>query len=121
MTLPLTSMQHPPPDVSAWMSDETTGKLGAAILGPKDSPYEGGTFQLDVVLPIKYPFEPPHGRNVLNDMLQAFVLTFVSLSLSSVTFVTPIYHPNIDSEGRICLSTLKPAPNVRARKRDTRQ
>jgi hypothetical protein len=40
----------------------------------------------------RYPFEPP-----------------------KVRFVTPVYHPNIDERGRICLDTLKPQPQVRGR------
>ncbi|KAG0172427.1 Ubiquitin-conjugating enzyme E2 T [Apophysomyces sp. BC1034] len=54
------------------------------IKGPPDSPYEKGLFQLEINIPQQYPFHPPQIR-----------------------FKTPIYHPNIDENGRICADILK--------------
>ena len=61
--------------------------IRAQITGPEDSPFEKGVFLLLVNISGRYPFEPPRCR-----------------------FVTPVYHPNIDSGGRICLDTLKSPP-----------
>ena len=54
------------------------------IAGPEDSPYEGGVFFLRIEFPSDYPFKPP-----------------------KVQFTTKIYHPNINSNGSICLDILK--------------
>ena len=54
------------------------------IRGPQDSPYEGGVFELELFLPEEYPMAAP-----------------------KVRFLTKIYHPNIDTLGRICLDILK--------------
>ncbi|XP_041363244.1 ubiquitin-conjugating enzyme E2-17 kDa-like [Gigantopelta aegis] len=56
----------------------------ACIQGPQDSPYSGGTFFLNVHFPTDYPFKPP-----------------------KVSFATKIYHPNINSNGSICLDILR--------------
>ncbi|KAG7387385.1 Ubiquitin-conjugating enzyme E2 T [Phytophthora boehmeriae] len=77
----------PPFGVSAWPKDDKIDQLEAQILGPDGSPYEKGVFQLEIEIPERYPFEPP-----------------------KVRFLTPIYHPNIDDGGRICLDTLKMQP-----------
>ncbi|KAG5189178.1 UBC37-like protein, E2 [Tribonema minus] len=77
----------PPPGICAWPVGDSLTHLQAQVEGPDDTPYARGIFLLDILVPDSYPFEPP-----------------------KVRFVTPIYHPNIDSGGRICLDTLKMRP-----------
>jgi len=56
----------------------------ATIMGPSDSPFQGGVFFLSIHFPTDYPFKPP-----------------------KVNFTTRIYHPNINSNGSICLDILR--------------
>ncbi|GLV36197.1 effete [Carabus blaptoides fortunei] len=63
-------------------------KKEADISGPAETPYADGIFKVTVKFPDKYPFEPP-----------------------AVKFITKVYHPNIDTEGRICLDLLKMPPS----------
>jgi len=82
----------PPPGVAAYPVDESNISIIAAeITGPEDSPFEGGLFRLTIQIPARYPFEPPRCR-------------FVNASAKK------LYHPNVDSAGRICLDTLKSPP-----------
>ena len=55
------------------------------IKGPIDTCYQGGIFDVDIVIPDDYPFKPP-----------------------KMKFDTKIWHPNISSvTGAICLDILK--------------
>ncbi|GJW55244.1 ubiquitin-conjugating enzyme 28 [Tanacetum coccineum] len=56
----------------------------ATIMGPSDSPYSGGVFLVTIHFPPDYPFKPP-----------------------KVAFRTKVFHPNVNSNGSICLDILK--------------
>lgn len=79
-------MTSPTPGLSAFPSSTDITKWSATVSGPADTPYAGLTFKLTLSYPPNYPYAPPE-----------------------VLFKTPIYHPNVDMSGRICLDILKPA------------
>nr|VDD56156.1 unnamed protein product [Brassica oleracea] len=87
-----------PPGISASPSEENMRYFNVMILGPSQSPYEGGVFKLELFLPEEYPMAAP---KVIWGVL--LMISFVS----QVRFLTKIYHPNIDKLGRICLDILK--------------
>ncbi|KAG6577042.1 Ubiquitin-conjugating enzyme E2 35, partial [Cucurbita argyrosperma subsp. sororia] len=77
-------LSEPAPGISASPSEDNMRYFNVMILGPTQSPYEGGVFKLELFLPEEYPMAAP-----------------------KVRFLTKIYHPNIDKLGRICLDILK--------------
>ncbi|URD72851.1 Ubiquitin-conjugating enzyme [Musa troglodytarum] len=77
-------LSEPAPGISASPSEDNMRYFNVMILGPSQSPYEGGVFKLELFLPEEYPMAAP-----------------------KVRFLTKIYHPNIDKLGRICLDILK--------------
>ncbi|CAE6458737.1 unnamed protein product [Rhizoctonia solani] len=73
--------------ISIELIDDNPFHLCGSFPGPEDTPYHGGIYQVDIVIPDSYPFQPV-----------------------KMKFITKVYHPNISSaSGAICLDILKDA------------
>jgi ubiquitin-conjugating enzyme E2 D/E len=73
-----------PSNCSAGPEKDDFFKWKATIIGPSETPYENGIFILSISFPTDYPFKAPN-----------------------ITFETKVYHPNVNSNGSICLDILK--------------
>jgi len=78
-------MMSATPGVSAFPDgDGNLLRWKGTITGPDGTYYQGMTFKLVFDFPSNYPYGPP-----------------------DVRFTTPMFHPNVDMAGRICLDILK--------------
>lgn len=78
-------MHAPEGILAAPMDDDNLLEWEAVVTGPSGTPYENGVFEAVLKFPQDYPLSPP-----------------------SMRFTTPIYHPNIYADGRVCISILHP-------------
>ena len=79
-------LQSPPEGIKIVVSDEDQKltDVQCDITGPVGTPYEGGVFRVKLVLGSDFPSAPPKGF-----------------------FLTKIFHPNVATNGDICVNTLK--------------
>ena len=93
--------------------------------GPIGTPYEGGSFRCKLVLGSEYPSAPPKGAcaAALRARARARVCTFsprrlpqrltprcrlrARFGVCAAYFLTKIFHPNVSSNGDVCVNTLK--------------
>eukprot|EP00659_Diplonema_papillatum_P004182 gene4182-6489_t len=76
--------QDPPAGISAVPVDKDLMTWNAVMFGPEKTCWEGGSFKLKMVFSDDYPNKPP-----------------------KVTFSTKMFHPNIYTDGSICLDILQ--------------
>ncbi len=74
----------PPQGVTGAPSDDDIMLWSAVIFGPDETPWEGGTFKLELQFSEDYPNKPP-----------------------TVKFLTKLFHPNVYANGAICLDILQ--------------
>ncbi|KAL6068658.1 ubiquitin conjugating enzyme Ubc7/UbcP3 [Balamuthia mandrillaris] len=65
------------------VSEDNFLEWEALIMGPPGTPYEGGVFTARLVFPKDYPLNPP-----------------------KMTFASEMWHPNIYTNGEVCISIL---------------
>ncbi len=73
----------PPAGISAAPQSDNIMTWTAFIIGPEDTPFEDGTFRLELKFDESYPNNPPQVR-----------------------FLSRMYHPNVYANGTICLDIL---------------
>jgi len=72
------------PGVSAFPEEDNLNRWTGTISGTDNTVFEGLKYKLSLTFPSDYPFSAP-----------------------TVRFETPIFHPNVDQNGTICLDILK--------------
>ncbi|KAL9249726.1 Ubiquitin-conjugating enzyme E2 22-like protein [Drosera capensis] len=76
--------ETPPEGIKVGVNDNDFSTIYADIEGPAGTPYENGVFRMKLILLRDFPNSPPKGY-----------------------FLTKIFHPNVATNGEICVNTLK--------------
>ncbi|OCF33458.1 ubiquitin-conjugating enzyme E2 D/E [Kwoniella heveanensis CBS 569] len=77
-------MTAPPKGITVLPDEENIQLWQITIIGPSGTPFAKGKFSLTADFSKDYPFKPP-----------------------VILFKTKVHHPNIDSDGNLCIGLLK--------------
>jgi ubiquitin-conjugating enzyme E2 S len=78
-------IRNPPEGIEYIENEENSvSEIYAMVSGPEETPFFGGRFRMKLVISEEYPNVPPKGY-----------------------FLTKIFHPNVATNGDICVNTLK--------------
>ncbi|CAG9314283.1 unnamed protein product [Blepharisma stoltei] len=75
--------EDPTDGLSVHLIDNDFYHWGGILIGPPETPFEGGRFQFEILFPRDFPQSPPE-----------------------FYFKTIIFHPNVDSNGKACTMLL---------------
>lgn len=81
--------KNPVDNVTFEMNASNILKWDFTIMGPHDSPYEGGIYTGEIKFPSDYPTSPPE-----------------------VKFTNKLFHPNVYPDGKLCISILHTGNDV---------
>eukprot|EP00008_Paramoeba_atlantica_P012356 CAMPEP_0201479448 /NCGR_PEP_ID=MMETSP0151_2-20130828/4147_1 /ASSEMBLY_ACC=CAM_ASM_000257 /TAXON_ID=200890 /ORGANISM="Paramoeba atlantica, Strain 621/1 / CCAP 1560/9" /LENGTH=164 /DNA_ID=CAMNT_0047860945 /DNA_START=79 /DNA_END=573 /DNA_ORIENTATION=+ len=77
---------NPPEGITAGpMNEGNFFEWESLVVGPPDTPFEGGAFEAKLLFPSDYPHAPP-----------------------KMIFTSRMWHPNIFKSGEVCISILHP-------------
>eukprot|EP00118_Oscarella_pearsei_P005852 m.26860 g.26860 ORF g.26860 m.26860 type:complete len:162 (+) comp29563_c0_seq1:66-551(+) len=82
------SLNPPEGIVAGPKNEENFFEWEAIIQGPEGTPFDGGVFPVELIFPRDYPLSPP-----------------------KMKFTCEMFHPNVYSDGRVCISILHPPGN----------
>ena len=74
---------EPIDNVSFQVDDANMLNWNFTLIGPHESPYEGGIYNGVIKFPENYPYKPPE-----------------------VIFTSKLFHPNVYADGKLCISIL---------------
>lgn len=101
------------------INEDNIADIQAEYDGPSGTPYEGGLFKMKLVIGSDFPGAPPKGTHthiyskcivfIHSCMICTPDVLYILLFAQLITgyFLTKLFHPNVSSNGEICVNVLK--------------